>query len=207
MIEEIESFNHLMGLDPKRRNLYDGISPERMRRRTPTTGVEEIKRGKRIAKMGFKLLGTEDLPVVRMVAKEPTITIAPNGQGRISTAAAAYLEKAPYVSIHHDVDNNLLGLRAAKSGLKVTWPTKSKSATVGLAGILRRDFPMYDFNAAGVQPFKCSIGKSKAGSMLVIKIPSKTPEYRAPAKRVKKVKLEATASAVEGVGGDDIPLE
>lgn len=208
MERQLTQTTWLMGLDMRKRPCNTGLCLKTMRHNTPTTVVEAIKgRGR----MGFKQLETSTLPIVRLTASEPRLTVRENGQGVISTAAAEALQGCGYVVVLRDEEKNLLALKPSKEkpkeGLKLNKPKKGKSVMLGLGGVLRKYFPAYEFAKAGTQQFAVRVANTKTGPMLVIEIPRETPEYRAPAKR-KPRKVAPTSENEVTAGGDhSISLE
>ncbi len=177
-----------------------------MRHRTPVTGVQ-IKRKR--GRMAFKQLATSTLPVVRLRATEPRLTVRATGQATVSTAAATTLQGCDHVRVFKD--KNVLALLPVKDkpaeGLVIHRAKKGKSVMLSLGGILKRDFPEYEFAKAGTQPFDAKeIEHKTLGKLLIVRLPTETPEYRAPVKRKPRTP-KPEAQAVAPTGGDDLELD
>lgn len=199
----IESITFLISksLTQNKRSVLDSwIAP------TPTEKVEEQRsreRG-RGTTMGYAEIDISKLPVTRMAAGEPTISIKENGQITFSTKASEAFADHGNMRVMWDGERRLLAfvscanLPKGKTGLKIGRPSKGKYCNVSAAGLLKK--LEYNYREAGNQSFDAVMGTGKTKNMAAMELPSETPERKPTVRRKRKNGAESQAEA-EGAAG------
>ena len=160
--------------------------------------------------MAFKQIDVETLPVTRMVAGNPNVTLTESGQAVFSSACEEFWGEVKYAQPLWDESKRLLAFKRVedpkgKKLLGVRIPKNGKSRSISVAGLLK--MVGYDYKAAGNQSYDVNIHEKQ--EIIALGLPAETPERRPVQKRTKKVKSEEasrTAVATEEEV-DDLGIE
>ena len=148
--------------------------------------------------MALKAIDVKSLPVTRLTAGKPTVTLNEHGQASFSAACVEAFEGCDNVQPMWDGDKRILAWKGVstpgtKQVMKLARPKIGKSCIVSSAGLLQ--YLEYDYRTAGSQRYDAKVDAGKG--LVAITLPAETPTPRVKVERKKKPVAVAPEAATE----------
>lgn len=138
--------------------------------------------------MALKQIDVSTLPVTRMSAGKPSVTLNDHGQAAFSAAAAEVFDGIDLAQPLWDEEKRILAWQGVdkpvkgKSYLKIAKAKKSKGCSVSCAGLLQQ--LGYDYRTAGSQKYVADVDEKR--KLVMIELPAETPNPRPKVTRARK---------------------